>query len=146
MATFVFIDAFKDFQGACIPDMDFTNDAWTMYLSNELPVVATDSPKSDILNITEEFGYTETVLTCTWAETSGGSGIFRLANNQDESWTATGGSFGPFQYVVVYNGTTTTPLDLLVGYWDVGSATTITDGNTFTVDLNATFDIFTLDG
>lgn len=146
MATFVFIDAFKDFQGNCVPDMDFTNDTFTMYLSNELPVVATDSPKSDILNITEENGYTETNLTTTWTETSGGSGIFRLANNADVSWTASGGSFGPFQYVVVYNNTTTTPLDLLVGYWDVGSATTITTGNTFTVDLDANFEIFTLDG
>ena len=146
MATFVFIDAFKDFQGACVPDMDFSNDTFTMYLSNELPVVATDSPKSDILNITEENGYTETNLTTDWNETAGGSGIFRLANDADVSWTASAGSFGPFQYVVVYNNTITTPLDLLVGYWDVGSATTITNGNTFTVDLDANFEIFTLDG
>lgn len=146
MATFVFIDAFKDFQGNCVPDMDLANDTFTMYLSNELPIVATDSPKSDILNITEQNGYTETNLTTTWAETSGGSGIFRLANDADVSWTAGGGSFGPFQYVVVYNNTMTTPLDLLVGYWDVGSGTTITTGNTFTVDLDANFEIFTLDG
>ena len=146
MATFTFIDAFKDFQGACVPDIDLTNDQFTMYLSNELPVVATDSPKTGIANITEQNGYTETNLTTTWAETAGGSGIFRLANNADVSWTASGGSFGPFQYVVVYDNTTTTPLDLLVGFWDVGSATTITVGNTFTVDLDANFAIFTLDG
>ncbi len=146
MATFIFIDAFKDFQGACVPDMDFSNDQFTIYLSNNLPIVATDSPKTDIPNITEENGYTETNLTTTWAETSGGSGIFRLANDADVSWTASAGSFGPFQWVVIYNNTTTTPLDLVVGYWDVGSATTITDTNTFTVDLDANFELFTLDG
>ncbi len=146
MATFTFIDAFKDFQGACVPDMDFTNDQFTIYLSNEAPIVATDSPKTDIANISEANGYTETNLTTTWAETSGGSGIFRLANDADVSWTASGGSFGPFQYVVIYNNTITTPLDLLVGFWDVGSATTITNGNTFSVDLDANFEIFTLDG
>lgn len=146
MATFTFIDAFKDFQGACVPDMDFTNDAWTMYLSDEAPIVATDSPKSDVLNITEENGYTETVLTATWSETAGGSGIFVLRNDADVSWTASAGGFGPFRYVVVYNGTTTTPLDILVGFWDTGVENTITSGNTFSVDLNATFDIFDLDG
>ncbi len=146
MATFTFIDAFKDFQGACTPDMDLANDQFTIYLSNETPIVATDSPKTDIANISEVNGYTETNLTTTWAETAGGSGIFRLANDADVAWTASGGSFGPFQYVVVYNNTITTPLDLLVGYWDVGAATTITVGNTFTVDLDANFEIFNLDG
>lgn len=145
MATLVFFDTFKDFAGGgCVPDMDFATDTFTMYLSNELPVVATDSPKSDVLNITEENGYTETNLTSTWE--AAGAGIYRLVNNADVSWTASGGSFGPFQYVVVYNNTTTTPLDQLVGYWDVGSATTITIGNTFTVDLDVNFEIFNLDG
>ena len=147
MATFVFIDQFKLYLGGgATPEMDIGADQFTMYLSNEAPIVATDEAKADIANITEQNGYTETNLTTTWAETAGGSGIWRLANDADVSWTASGGSFGSFQYVVVYNNTTTTPLDLLVGYWDVGSATTITNGNTFTVDLDANFEIFTLDG
>ncbi len=146
MATFTFIDAFKDFQGACAPDMDFANDTFKIYLSNNAPIVATDSLKSDIPNISEENGYTETTLSTTWVETSGGSGIFVLRHNADVVWTASGGSFGPFQWAVVYNDTITTPLDLLVGFWDNGSAVTILTGNTFTVDLNATFDIFSLDG
>ncbi len=146
MATFTFIDAFKDFQGACVPDMDLANDQFTIYLSDNAPIIATDSPKTDIPNITEENGYTETNLTTTWVETAGGSGIFVLRHNADVVWTASGGSFGPFRYVVVYNNTITTPLDLLVGFWDTGVENTITTGNSFTVDLNATFDIFNLDG
>ena len=146
MATFTFIDAFKDFQGACVPDLDFANDTFTIYLSDNAPIVATDSLKTDIPNITEENGYTETALTTTWVETAGGSGIFVLRHNADVVWTASGGSFGPFRYAVVYDDTTTTPLDLLVGFWDNGSSITITTGNSFTVDLNATFDIFSLDG
>ncbi len=146
MATFTFIDAFKDFQGAAVPDMDFANDQFTIYLSDEAPIVATDSAKADILNITEQNGYTETNLTTTWVETAGGSGIFVLRHNADVVWTASGGSFGPFRYAVVYNNSVTTPLDLLVGFWDNGSSITITVGNSFTVDLNATFDIFSLDG
>lgn len=146
MATFTFIDAFKDYQGDCVPAIDMTDDTFTMYLSDEAPIVATDSLKSDIANITEQFDYTETNLTTTWVETAGGSGIFVLRHNADVTWTANGGSFGPFRYVVVYDNTITTPLDLLCGYWDTGVENTITDGNTFKVDLNATFDIFDLDG
>lgn len=147
MATFIFFDSFKEFQGGgATPDMDFANDQFTIYLSNELPVVASDSPKSDVLNITEENGYTETNLTTSWVETVADSGIFVLRHNADISWLAAGGSFGPFRYAVVYNNTMTAPLDQLVGYWDNGVPATITVGNTFTVDLNATFDIFSLDG
>lgn len=147
MADFIFIDAFKDNFGGATPDMDMANDQFTIYLSNELPVVATDSAKTDIANITEQNGYTETNLTTTWVETAGGSGIWALRHNAETIvWTASGGSFGPFQYAVVFNNTITTPLDLLVGYWDNGSSISIDDGNSFTVDLNATFDIFTLDG
>lgn len=146
MATFIFIDAFKDMQGGCVPDMDFANDVFKIYLSNEAPIVATDSVKTDIAAITEQNGYTATTLTTTWVETAGGSGIFVLRHNADIVWTASGGSFGPFRYAVVYNDTITTPLDLLVGYWDNGSSISVDDTNNFTVDLNATFDIFSLDG
>lgn len=146
MATLTLIDAFKDFQGAAVPDLDFANDLFTIYLSNEAPIVATDSVKTDIANITEQNGYTETNLSTTWVEQSAGNGIFVLRHTADIVWTASGGSFGPFRYVVVYDNTITTPLDLLVGFWDNGSSITITTGNSFTVDLNATFDIFSLDG
>ena len=147
MATFTFIDDFKLYLGGgATPEMDIGADTFVMYLSNEAPIVATDTAIADIATITEQNGYTETILTTTWAETAGGTGIWRLANDADVSWTASGGSFGPFQYVVVFNETTTTPLDLLVGFWDVGAATTITVGNTFSVDLDANFEIFTLDG
>lgn len=150
MATFTFFDEFKRYLGeatttpADVPELN--TDSFLMYLSNTTPNVDTHTVKANMVAITQENNYTETALTTSWAETSAGSGIWRFANNADVSWTASGGSFGPFQYVVICNDSTTSPLDLLVGYWDVGSATTITNGNTFTVDLNATFDIFTLDG
>ncbi len=146
MANLIFFDGFKRLKGGCVPDMDFANDQFTIYLSDEAPILADDEPKTDVANITEQNGYTETNLTTTWVETAADSGIYVLRHNADVSWTASGGSFGPFRYVVVYNNTTTTPLDLLVGYWDTGAENTITVGNTFTTDLNATFDIFSLDG
>jgi hypothetical protein len=62
----------------------------------------------------------------------------------DVTFTASGGSFGPFQYVVVYNDTPSSPLKPLIGWYDYGAAITITSGNSFTVDLDQTNGILTL--
>ena len=142
MAALAFFDDFKRYFGNCVPDQDIENDQWSVYLSDDAPVVATDTAKADVIAITEQNGYTQTNLTTTWVEVSGD---WVLRNNAETIvWTASGGSFGPFRYAVLINNTTTTPLDLLAGYWDHGSSVTITDGNSFTIDLNATFDLFSL--
>jgi hypothetical protein len=51
--------------------------------------------------------------------------------------TATGGSVGPFRYVVLYNDTQTSPVDPLMGNWDYGSALTLASGESFTIDFGA---------
>ena len=54
------------------------------------------------------------------------------------TWTASGGTVGPFRYVVLYNDTPTSPADPLVAWWDYGSALTLGIGDSFTADVNAT--------
>lgn len=46
------------------------------------------------------------------------------------------GSVGPFQYVVIYNDTATN--DELIGWYDYGSALTLANTDTFTLDFDAT--------
>ena len=60
----------------------------------------------------------------------------------DVVFAASGGTVGPFRYVVMYNDTQTSPADPLIAYWDYGSSLTLQDGETFTVDFGAS--IFTL--
>jgi hypothetical protein len=55
----------------------------------------------------------------------------------DVTWTASAGDIGPFRYVVLYNDTPSSPADPLIGYWDYGSAETIVDGGSFTVDFGS---------
>lgn len=56
--------------------------------------------------------------------------------------TASGGTVGPFRYVVLYNDTPASPADPLIAWWDYGSALTLNDTETFTIDFGAS--IFTL--
>jgi hypothetical protein len=48
------------------------------------------------------------------------------------------GAVGPFRYAVLYNDTQTSPAKPLIGYWDYGSAVTMANGDTFTIDLDQT--------
>lgn len=103
-------------------------DVVKVYLSNELPL-AGDTIKTDIAEITAQNGYP-----------SGGTDIQNDVSGNaltgvDVVFTASGGSFGPFQYAVLYNDTATN--DNLIGWWDYGSSISTNDGETFTVDFGA---------
>ena len=109
------------------------SDTLKIMLTNTAPN-ATDDTKSDITEITAQNGYTaggHAVPSSAYSE-SGGTGS--LSGN-DVVITASGGSFGPFRYAVLYNDTSAT--DLLIGWWDYGSSKTPADGESFTVDFGA---------
>jgi len=51
--------------------------------------------------------------------------------------TASAGTVGPFQYIVLFNDTPAGPVDPLIAWWNYGSAVTLQAGETFTVDFAA---------
>lgn len=69
----------------------------------------------------------------TTASSSSTGGTYTLALT-DLVLTASG-SVGPFRYVYIYNDTATN--DELIGYIDYGSAVTLIDTQTLTLDFNA---------
>lgn len=94
---------------------------------------------SQVTEITAQNGYPATGVTLdseAWAETGAGTNIWQLTT-ADEVITATGGPFGPFRYIYMYNDTPVSPADPLLAKLDFGSSITITDTNTFTIDVGA---------
>ena len=125
-------------------EVTVAGDTFKVVLTNSTPTAAGTTVLADITPITEQNGYTAWAPTMTWAETGAGTGIWRLSIGADKTWTASGGNFGPFRYAVLYDDTTTTPDDAVVGYWDYGSAITVSTGETFTIDVDANFAVYTV--
>lgn len=109
-------------------------DTFKVYLSNEAPL-ASDTVKTDIADISAGNGYTAGGADTqnTLSESSGVASCVGV----DVVFTASGGTIGPFRYVVLYNDTQTSPADALIGWWDYGSSITLQDGETFTVDFGS---------
>ena len=110
-------------------------DTLKIYLSNATPSTSADSVKADLAEITNENGYTAPEDTQNAFTDS--TGTISVAGT-DVVITASGGTVGPFRYVVLYNDTPTSPADPLIGWWDYGSAVTLQAGESFTTDFGAT--------
>jgi hypothetical protein len=113
-------------------------------LTDTLPTAASDSgflPGSSHPPPAAVNGYTTGGNSVTVSSSAQTSGTYKLVL-ADTSFSASGGSLGPFRYAVLYNDTAAS--DELIGYWDYGSSVTLADGETFTVDFDASAGVLTL--
>jgi hypothetical protein len=107
-------------------------DTFKIALTNVAPV-ATNSVLADLT----EISYTNlSSRTLTTASSSQSGGTESLVIN-DLVLTASGGSVGPFRYVVVWDDTPTSPADPLVCWFDYGSSITLADGEILTIDFGS---------
>jgi hypothetical protein len=120
---------------------DLGADTLKVLLTNTAPV-ATNSVKADLTEISAGNGYTAGGNTASATSSAQTSGTYKLVLGDPATWTASGGSIGPFQYAVLYNDTATN--DELIGWWDYGSAVTLADGESFAVDFDPTTGVLTL--
>ena len=118
-----------------------TAQVFKVYLTNTAPV-ATNTVYGTPADLSTANGYTAggvSVGTITGSQTSG---TFKFIGGTDPSWTASGGSIGPFEWAVLYNSSGSG--QHLIGAWDYGTAITLTNGNTFTVDIDQVNGILTI--
>lgn len=131
---------FNDFVDQLIRGIhDFDAHTFKIFLTNEQPL-AGDTIKGDMAEISAGNGYTAGGATTTIGVSETGGTVTVTAT--DVTWNASGGSIGPFRYAVLYNDTPSSPLDPLIAWYDNGSAVTLNDGDTFTLDFGAS--LFTL--
>lgn len=133
MASFVKYEVFSENLAEKVHDLDL--DVLKVMLSNTAPTVATNAVRADVAEISGGNGYTSGG-TDTQNATSRSGGTTSITG-VDVVFTASGGSIGPFRYVILYNDTPTSPADPLIGYWDYGSSITLLTGETFTVDFGS---------
>ncbi len=113
-------------------------DTLKVYLSNDPPVAATDTTKTNVVEISTGNGYTGPVdIVNTYSQT-GGTG--NLDTTDYVTITATG-DVGPFQYCVIYNEDSAS--DSLVCWFDYGSPLTLHNGESFKIDFGAHLATFT---
>jgi hypothetical protein len=119
---------------------NLNSDTLKIALSNTLPV-RTNTILANITQIGAGNGYATGGNTATFSTGAQTTGTYKLVL-ADVTFTASGGNMNAFQYAVLYNSTAAS--GNLIAWFDYGAALTITNGNSFTVDLDQTGGVFTL--
>jgi hypothetical protein len=140
MATFNKYQQFVEDLGNKVHDLVGTNDTLKVMLSNTAPNAATHAVRADVTEIAGGNGYTSGGGDTQNDGTETGGTL--TVTGVDFVWTASGGTIGPFRYVILYNDTPTSPVDPLIGWWDYGSSITLQIGETFTANFGAS--LFTI--
>lgn len=135
MAVFNKFQNFVEDLGKGVHQLHAAGHVLKVYLSNTAPSASLDAVVADLAEITAGNGYTAGGADAQNDATESGGTL--TVTGVDITWTASGGTIGPFQYAVLYNDTPTSPADPLIGWWDYGSALTLNDGESFTVDFGA---------
>lgn len=128
MATFNKFNSFVEALAEKVHNLG--SDTLKVALTNSAP----SASNTQLSNITE-ISYTNlSSRTLTVSSSAQTSGTYKLVIS-DLVLTASG-SVGPFRYVVIYNDTATN--DELIGWYDYGSAITLANTDTFTLDFDGT--------
>lgn len=133
VSAFTRFECFSENLAEKVHNLD--TDTLKVSLSNTTPNVATMTVKADFTELSTGNGYTTGGVDTQNATSR--TGAVTSITGVDVVWTASGGSFGPFRYVYLWNDTPTSPADPLIGYWDYGAAITPGDTEPFTTDFGA---------
>lgn len=140
MATYNKFDCFVENLAEGIHDLD--THVLKVALTNSAPV-ASNTVFANITEIAAGNGYTAGGHTAAFVSSAQTAGTYKLVLD-DVTITASGGSFGPFRYVVLYNDTPTSPADPLIAWWDYASSISVNAGESLLVDFSAANGVFTI--
>ena len=132
MATWTKFNSFPEALAEKVHNLG--SDTLKMVLTNTAPSASTNTQLSNITQISAGNGYTTGGNTASITSSAQTAGVYKLVLGT-VTFTASGGTIGPFRWIVLYNDTATN--DELIAYLDYGTAYTIPDGETFSIPTNA---------
>jgi hypothetical protein len=138
MAVFNKFDSFSEAIAEKVHNLG--SDVLKVMLTNSAPI-ASNTVKANLTDISAGNGYTAGGTAASITSSGQTSGTYKLVL-ADVTFTASGGSIGPFRYVVLYNDTATNKE--LIGWYDYTSAITLLNGESFLVDFDATNGVLTI--
>ena len=115
---------------------NFSSNTFKVMLSNTTPNADTHTVRADVTELSTANGYTSGGSATTVSGVAESAGTSTIATT-DVVFTASSGTIGPFRYAILYDDTPTSPADPLIAWWDYGSAVTLNDTETFTVNFGA---------
>lgn len=121
---------------------NLASDTLKVALTNTAPNASTHTVLANIGEITAANGYTAGGNQTTQSSSAQSGGTYKLVSGDPATWTASGGTIGPFRYAVLYNATAAG--GPLIGWWDYGTSITLNPGETFTVDFDAASGVLTI--
>jgi len=130
MATFNKFNAFVENLAEKVHNLG--SDTLTIALTNTAPSAA-NGVLADLTQIAYTYCSARVPSITSSTQTSG---TYKLVL-ADLTLTASGGSVGPFRYVVLYNDTPTSPADPLIGWYDYASSITLLTGESLLIDFDA---------
>lgn len=137
MATSAF-NKFNSFTEAVAEKVhNLGSDTLEVALTNSAPV----NTNTVLANITQITYTNLNARTLTVSGSSQTSGVYKLTIT-DKTLTSTGGSTGPFRYVVLFNQTATN--DELIGWYDYGSSITLGDGESLVLNFDDANGVLTI--
>ena len=136
MATYNKINQFVADICQKVHNLSTSADSLKVFLTDSAPVAT----NTILANITEVSYANCSTRALTISASSQSSGTFKLVIT-DLVLTASG-TVGPFRYIGIYNDTPTSPADPLIAWYDYASSITMNNGDTFTLDFDATNGFF----
>lgn len=134
MASYVKIHSFVE--NIAEKKIDLSGASLTVALTNVAHTAAWDE-LADLTEVSYTNCSSRVITVTSSAQTSG---TYKLCLT-DLVLTATG-AVGPFRYVYIYDDGSTG--DKLICYYDYGSAVTLANGDTFTIDFDAASGVLTI--
>jgi len=112
-------------------------------LTTTNPPVATDAVYADFTSPASTANLTASAAITVSAASGQTSGTYKLVV-ADLTMSSGAGNTGPFRYLACYNDAQTTPAKPVIGWWDYGSALTLTTGQSLTVDFSTSQVLLTI--